>query len=167
VVGPRRPEPGRRRALARSGRSRATTRRTTAGTGAPAAERRRATALTTRAAVLGLVLCGLVVSAALPLRELLAQRGQIATAEQAQTARLERVAALEEQRRALDDPTHVQALARERLHYVMPGETAYIVLAPEGGAVTADPAKAQVVPAGPGAPWWSQLWGSVQAADQP
>ena len=119
--------------------------------------------LTTRAAVLGLVLCALVVSAALPLREFLAQRGRIERLEQQQQAQRERVAVLEHQRRLLDDPAYTARLARERLHYVQPGETAYVVLGPE----TAD----RAVPGRSGteaadaAPWYTRLLGSVQDAD--
>jgi cell division protein FtsB len=120
---------------------------------------------TTRAALLGLVLCGLVLSAAVPLREFLDQRADIRRLETAQAAQRERVAALQEEERRLRDPAHVRRLARERLHYVMPGETAYVVLRPapdEPDDVVVPPA-----PAGTQAPWWSQLWSSVRAADRP
>ena len=42
-----------------------------------------------------------------------------------------------------------------------PGETAYVVLAPEPGTVEQQEAQAAQ------APWYSQLWGSVQEADRP
>lgn len=155
---PRRPETD-RSALRRSERARGSTRRAGAGVAAPVSA-----GLTTRAAALGLVLCALVMSAALPLREYLAQRGRIGQLEQSQAAQRGRVSALEQQRALLADPSYVASLARERLHFVKPGETAYVVLGPDL-ATTPAPAVTTAPPAGSNAPWWSQLWGSVRAAD--
>jgi cell division protein FtsB len=124
--------------------------------------------LTTPAAVLGLVLCALVVSAALPLREFLSQRAEIRHLEQSQAAARARVAALEEQKARLEDPDYVAALARDRLHFVRPGEIAYVVIAPSAPPTTpADAHRAASAPPGPEAPWYSQLWGSVRGADRP
>jgi cell division protein FtsB len=158
----RRPDPGRRtpaRAAARA-QSRSTT---------PAADREpRRAGLTTRAAVLGLVVCALVVSAALPLREFLSQRSDIRQLQQSQAVQQKRVAALEEQKQRLADPTYVTSLARDRLHFVRPGETAYVVLAPSNAPTAPSGAKrAAAAPAGAEAPWYSQLWGSVRSADRP
>ena len=124
--------------------------------------------LTTRAAILGLVVCALVVSAALPLREYLSQRGQIDAARARQAAAQARVRALEAQLRQLQDPAYVKAQARSRLHFVLPGETAYVVLAPSTPPVPAGKAAITGATAtGPEAPWYSQVWGSVRAADRP
>lgn len=124
--------------------------------------------LTTRAAVLGLVLCALVVSAALPLRELLSQRADIRQLEQSQAAARARVAALEEQKARLQDPDYAAALARDRLQFVRPGEVAYVVIAPSAPPVTpAEERRAASAPPGPEAPWYSQLWGGVRGADRP
>ncbi|MCW2606784.1 MAG: septum formation inhibitor, partial [Frankiales bacterium] len=147
---------------ARTTERRAAARRSAARTPAVPATR---SGMTTRAAVLGLVLCALVLSAAVPLREYLAQRGEISRAQEAQAQQRERVAALEARKQELEDPAYVRRVARERLHYVMPGETSYVVLRPE--APTPEEA-ARKGPAGAKsaqAPWFSQLWGSVQAAD--
>ena len=48
---------------------------------------------------------------------------------------------------------------------MLPGETAYVVLRPDAEE-RADVAQGRAVPSGPEAPWYSQLWGSVQAADR-
>src|SRR3954462_233874 len=128
----------------------------------------RPAGLTTRAAVLGLVLCALVVSAALPLREFLSQRADIRHLQQSQSAARARVAAPEAQKARLEDPDYVAALARDRLHFVRPGETAYVVIAPSAAPATPTEARrAASAPAGPEAPWYSQLWGSVRSADRP
>jgi cell division protein FtsB len=124
--------------------------------------------LTARAAVLGLVVCGLVVSAALPLREYLSQRGRIASSQAKNAQQQARVGALEQQLRQWQDPAFVKAQARERLHFVMPGEYAYVVLAPSTRTTPAGRAALPGVQAvGPEAPWYSQVWGSVRAADRP
>src|SRR3954464_4664984 len=124
--------------------------------------------LTTRAAILGLVVCALVVSAALPLREFLSQRAQIRELQQSQAAAKARVASLEEQKARLEDPDYVAALARDRLHFVRPGEIAYVVIAPSAPPVTtADAQRAVSAPPGPESPWYSQLWGSLRGADRP
>ena len=124
--------------------------------------------LTTRAAVLGLVVCGLVVSAALPLREYLSQRGQIASARAKNAQQQARVDALEKQLAQWKDPAYVKAQARERLHFVMPGEYSYVVLTPKKATTpTGRAALPGTVAVGPEAPWYSQVWGSVRAADRP
>src|SRR4051794_30797731 len=132
------------------------------------ASTRSPSGLTTRAAILGLVVCALVVSAALPLREFLSQRADIRHLQQSQAAARARIAALEEQKARLADPDYVAALARDRLHFVRPGETAYVVIAPSAPPVTpVEARRAASAPAGPEAPWYSQLWGSVRSADRP
>ena len=118
--------------------------------------------------MLGLVVCGLVVSAALPLREYLSQRGRITSAQAKNAQQQARVDALEDQLRQWRDPAYVKAQARERLHFVMPGEYSYVVLRPKSAVVPQGRAALPgVQAAGPEAPWYSQVWGSVQAADRP
>ena len=159
----RRPDSGRRRA------DRAASRVPNRGAAAkPETATARATGLTTRAAVMGLVVCALLVSAALPLREYLGQRSDIRELQQQQDAANRRVAGLEEQKARLEDPSYTAALARDRLHFLRPGETAYVVIAPSAAPVTpTDARRAASAPTGPEAPWYSQLWGSVRSADRP
>ena len=127
--------------------------------------RRPPTGLTTRAAGLGLAVCALVVSAALPLREYLSNRGHISAVVAAQTAQAERVAVLQRQLTQLQDPAYIRSQARLRLHYVLPGETAYVVLGPKRPTGPGRTAAAGATATGPQAPWYSQVWGSVKAAD--
>ena len=131
-----------------------------------AAERddgRRRTSLTGRAAMLALVVCMLAISLAYPLREYLAQRGDISDIEETVREQRTRVAELERAKERWQDPAYVEAQARERLRYVMPGETAYVVLEadeapPEDGIIAA------AVPDEERAPWFADLWHSVEAA---
>jgi cell division protein FtsB len=129
----------------------------------PAAADQRRSGLTHRAAVLALVVTTLVLSAALPLREFLDQRSEIAQLQQDSASARERVAALEEARRQLDDPAHIAAEARRRLHMARPGEVGYVLLTPE----PVPEVEPEEVTGGPDDPWWSQVWGSVQSADRP
>ena len=113
-------------------------------------------------------MCALLVSAALPLREFLGQRSDIAELQRQQAAANRRVAELEEQKARLEDPAYTAALARDRLHFVRPGETAYVVIAPSAPPVAPkDAERAAAAPAGPDSPWYSQLWGSARSADRP
>ncbi|MBC7374776.1 MAG: septum formation initiator family protein [Frankiales bacterium] len=122
----------------------------------------RRTGITGRAAVLVLVIGALIVSAALPVREFLNQRDQIGQARSDQAAIRQRVADLEAEKARLGDPAYVASEARRRLQYVLPGETAYVVLAPPGPPAAAAAARDKAA-----APWYTQLWGSVRAADAP
>ena len=117
--------------------------------------------------MLGLVACGLLVSAALPLREYLSQRGRIAEAQATVEHQQQQVHALEHRLQQWQDPAYVKAQARTRLHFVRPGEVAYVVLSPT--PVAASPGAAALpgtTAVGPEAPWYSQVWGSVRAADR-
>ncbi len=97
-------------------------------------------------------------------------------AQEAQNAQLRRqVAAAEAHNGDLtaqlarwNDQAYVIAQARERLAYVLPGETAYRVVDPQSAptapkAPTSGPSGAAD---GSTAPWYVNLWGSVQAAGQ-
>ena len=126
-------------------------------------EERRRSNLTGRAAVLALVVCLLAISLAYPLREYLAQRGDIAGYQDKVAEQQARVAELRRQHARWSDQAYVEAQARERLHYVMPGETSYVVLeaddtpAPDGAVEPATAAAAR-------SPWFTDLWRSVEVA---
>lgn len=119
--------------------------------------------LTGRAAVLALVVCMLAISLAYPLREYLAQRGEIGEYEAKVSEQEKRVAALEDAQRRWRDPAYVRAQARERLHFVMPGETQYVVLEPDEAPAPAPRPSGQARQA-PARPWFGDLWSSVEAA---
>ena len=130
---------------------------------ASVAESRKRSSLTGRAAMLAVVVCMLAISLAYPLREYLAQRGDIAQYRAQVAEQQQRVADLEAARDRWKDPAYVEAQARQRLHYVMPGEIAYVVL--EADEVRAPDGVVERNP--PGAersPWFSDLWRSVEAA---
>ncbi|MBW3639271.1 MAG: septum formation initiator family protein [Actinobacteria bacterium] len=131
-------------------------------------EARRTSQKRTRIAVLGLVLVVMLVSAALPLRDYLAQRSEIGKLQLRQQQAQARVIALEQERDRLQDDTYIAAEARRRLHFVLPGETAYVLLEPEPVPEAEAAAPGEGAPAEAQAPpWYTQLWGSVRAADRP
>ena len=124
--------------------------------------------LTGRAAILAVTVCAVVLSLAYPLREFAAQRGEIANLRAQRVAAEDRVAALERQYRRWQDPAYVRTKARERLHYVMPGERAYVVVAPrvDGGPRAPAAAGAGVPAPWSDRPWYDRVWASVTRAGQ-
>ncbi|MFG2286015.1 septum formation initiator family protein [Streptomyces sp. NPDC048595] len=116
--------------------------------------------LTGRAALLALVMCSLVVALAYPIRQYISQRSDIAEQRRkAQDAGAE-LDRLREQRARWQDPEYVRQQARRQLHYVMPGETGYLVQDGSGSAAA---------PRGPQAarrPWYENLWSAVDTADR-
>lgn len=122
----------------------------------------RRTNLTARAAVLAAVLCAVAVTLAYPLREFLSQRSEISRLEQQQRDGVRSVAAMERANRQWLDPEYVKAQARQRLHFVVPGETAYAVLLPPSAPRTWSPVPGGAVEST--GPWYGRLWSSVEAA---
>lgn len=64
------------------------------------------------------------------LQEYIVQREEIARLQQQSETTRQSIAGLEAERERWNDPAYVQAQARERLLFVMPGETSYLVAAP-------------------------------------
>jgi cell division protein FtsB len=118
---------------------------------------------TGRAVVLLLVLAALVMTLALPLREYVQQRSQIRALERELQVRQERVDGLRDQQQLWNDPTYVELQARERLHYVYPGETGYVVLSPQDVQEAKQP-EVRVATEERRA-WYDTVWSSLQAAD--
>lgn len=111
---------------------------------------------TRRAAVLALVVCALALTVVVPLRNYVAQRQELATVSEQQQSLAADVASLTEQKAQLSDPAEIEALARSRFGYAMPGEVPYVVQFPQTPAP-------QESAAGSGAPWYRSLWREVTA----
>ena len=110
------------------------------------------------------VVCALVLAP--PLRLYLQQQRDIAGLREEIVAR---EADVEELRTEVDlwqEDAYVAAQARERLNFVMPGETGFVVPDPEPSAGAASGAEA-LEAARPDAPpqgtWYDRLWSSVEA----
>ncbi|HEY9563775.1 MAG TPA: septum formation initiator family protein, partial [Nocardioides sp.] len=79
------------------------------------------------------------------------------------------IKALEREKRRWKDEAFIEAQARKRFGYVMPGETSYMVIDENG-----DPLDSPDELADPEAPpveipdaWWDTAWGSIEAAGNP
>ncbi len=116
-----------------------------------------------RNAVLILLAVTAVLMLALPAREYLRQRGEIHAAAITAQEEERKVDSLQKQLGQWQNPDYVREQARRRLHYVLPGEVGYVVL----GANDAPPDINNSQPDKPveQAPWYAQLWNSVQTAD--
>ena len=122
-----------------------------------AADRAR---FTGRAAVLAVVICAIALSLAYPVREYIAQRRQIDQLQAEHLSMLAQLRELQRQQQRLADPAYIEQLARDKLHYCMPGETCYVIIGGGSGH-----GGAKVAP-GAGTPWYERLWQSVQQADR-
>jgi cell division protein FtsB len=113
---------------------------------------------TGRAAVLAIVLCGIALSLAYPVREYIAQRRQIdqllAQGAQIQMQRQR----LESERRLLHSSVYIEQQARDRLHLCLPTQMCYEII---GRSARPKDVAARVAQA----PWYARLWSSVQQAN--
>ncbi|HEV7207859.1 MAG TPA: hypothetical protein VGN54_03875 [Mycobacteriales bacterium] len=120
---------------------------------------------TTRAAVLALAFCAVVLTLAYPVKAYLAQRAEINSQRTEQRTTLTRLTQLTRAHAQAQDPAQVQIQARIRLHYVFPGQQNYLELAPPAvpAAPVAEAGHAKV-PLNPHATWYGRLWTSDVAA---
>jgi cell division protein FtsB len=128
----------------------------------------RRTRLTGRAALLALVVCGLIVALAYPLRQYIAQRADIAQQRGEMEAARERVEELRDIKARWEDPAYVERQAREHLQYVRPGEIGYLL--PEGAdARDSDPGgdnDLEDTKSAEDRPWYDNFWDGIDQADQ-
>jgi len=116
---------------------------------------------------IALVLVGVLVMLmlAVPLRSLIQERREIEILEQQVASKQLIIDELNNRKARLADPAYIQALARERLNYVFPGEIGFVVLDEETNtAITSVPGA--LVPNNDAA-WYTKLWTSTKLADQP
>ncbi len=116
-----------------------------------------------------MVLLVLTISYASSLRIYFAQAHEIAETRAEISTREQRIADLRSDLGRWGDLAYVRTQARDRLGWVVPGETGYTVVGADGrplgggSEITAEAAPAEPVTDA----WWSKLWGSVEAADKP
>jgi len=116
-----------------------------------------------------LVLVVLAVSYASSMKAYLQQRAHIADLKEQIAERSASIDALEREKRRWNDDAYVRAQARDRFGYLMPGETAYVVLDEDGQPIRSrsqlhDPRQ---VLQEPPRPWWEDAWSSVELAGNP
>jgi cell division protein FtsL len=119
----------------------------------------RTTRLTSRAAVLAVVICAIALSLAYPVREYIAQRRQIDELVAEQQMMQGQVKSLIAQRDMYSNPAYIEQVAEQNLHMCVPSAKCYII--ENGQSVIGAPKQAR--PAS--APWYAKLWHSVQQSD--
>jgi len=102
---------------------------------------------------------------AVPLRALIQERREIKQLQMQVVSQQVKIDDLNNRKERLKDPAYLQALARERLNYVFPGEIGLILLDEETNtAISGVPGA--LVPNNDDA-WYTKLWTSTKLADQP
>ncbi|OQR59360.1 acyl-phosphate glycerol 3-phosphate acyltransferase [Streptomyces maremycinicus] len=119
----------------------------------------RRSRLTGRAALLALVLCTLIVALAYPMRQYVSQRAEIADLEREKQQASERVEQLRDLKARWQDDAYAEQQIRQRLHYVLPGETGFVVIDPDAARQSrADLGAAD-------RPWYANVWDGVDKSD--
>ncbi|MEU6253346.1 septum formation initiator family protein [Streptomyces sp. NPDC047043] len=119
----------------------------------------RRSRLTGRAALLVLVLCSLVVALAYPIRQYVSQRADIADLQRQKEQARQRVEQLRDLKARWQDDSYAEQQIRLRLHYVMPGETGYVVIDPDAAR------KARLDHTAADRPWYANVWDGVDKSD--
>ncbi|MEW2357313.1 septum formation initiator family protein [Spirillospora sp. NPDC029432] len=119
-------------------------------------------ALTSRAAILAVVVCAIALSLAYPVREYVAQRRQIAELKQKERVARQQVEELTLRKQRLGEESYIKREATRRLHYCEPGARCYVVL--DGGGDDGQRPRRDGRTERP--PWYETLWRSVEAADK-
>ncbi len=101
-----------------------------------------------------------MVTLAWPARALIDQRRAVASLRAENAAAQERVDGLRTSLQRWQDPAYAEAQARARLHFVRPGETAYVVVGPDTEPAPVEPRVVREERV----PWFDTLWQSVQGA---
>ncbi|MFT4294042.1 MAG: septum formation initiator family protein [Micropruina sp.] len=126
--------------------------------------------LTRRALAVLSVLVVLALSYANSLRIYLDQQRDLAAANQQIQERTQRISQLEDEIRRWNDPAYVKAQARAQLGWLLPGETGYRVIGPDGkplGTGVVLDSENELPPGEHSQMWFDRLWGSVETADNP
>ncbi|MFD9393159.1 septum formation initiator family protein [Streptomyces sp. NPDC060000] len=119
----------------------------------------RRSRLTGRAALLAMVLCTLIVALAYPMRQYVSQRAEIADLEREKQQAGERVEQLRDLKARWQDDAYAEQQIRLRLHYVLPGETGFVVIDPDAARQSrADLGAAD-------RPWYANVWDGVDKSD--
>ncbi len=117
-----------------------------------------------RVAVLAAVMCVLTLTIAGPVRTYFAQRTEMEQLAATEAALRTQIADLEQRKGKLNDPAYIATQARERLGFVMPGDTPFQVQLPATAAVSPQPGADAAKPA-KSDPWYTSLWHTI--ADAP
>jgi cell division protein FtsB len=129
--------------------------------------RRARRPITGRALILGAVLVLLVVLLAAPLHRFLTARSALAQSVSARDNGQRDLKQLQQLNAQLSDPAYIEAQARSRLQYAMPGDTVYQVVEPgQQSGINTSEGKSTGSTTIAGNTWNQRLWGSLESADR-
>jgi tRNA/tmRNA/rRNA uracil-C5-methylase (TrmA/RlmC/RlmD family) len=94
------------------------------------------------------------------MREYVSQRTEISDLQRQQEQARKRVEQLRDLKARWQDDAYAEQQIRQRLHYVMPGETGYIVIDPDAVKQSRADRTTAV------RPWYADLWDGVDKADR-
>jgi len=118
--------------------------------------------ISTRLLILFIVLFSIAVTLAPPTQHYFAQRAQISALEASVDSNRKKLEAARAELERWRDPNYIRSQARQRLHFVLPGERQYIILGAQSrievGASTAAPVN-QDFPLG--VAWYSRIISSI------
>src|ERR1700757_4067846 len=117
-----------------------------------------------RAAGLAAVICVLTLTIAGPVRTYFAQRTEMDQLAASEAALRRQIADLEQRKGKLGDPAYIAAQARERLGFVMAGDTPFQGQLPPTATAPPQPRTEAAKPGG-NDPWYTALWHTI--ADAP
>ena len=119
--------------------------------------------VTARFIAISVVIFIIALTIAPPAQRYFTQRAQINAIESEIEVRKERLAQAEMELQKWRDPNYVRSQARERLHFVLPGERQYIVVGVETSESAAEKGKTPIAKKQFGsAPWYTKLISSIQ-----
>lgn len=123
-----------------------------------------------RFVLLGAVLTFLAVLLTPTVRAYWEQRSEISRLEKQVEQQRQDVAAKKGELEQWDDPVYVERQARERLHWVKPGEKQYSVIDDAQGGVVVEAPAPGVAPIpesqGEQRPWYGEVWQSIRSAGE-
>lgn len=122
--------------------------------------------ITWRLVVLVAAVLGTTILLGQSLRIYFIQGAQIAEERERIAAAKKLIAQQKDEVERWKDPEFVRAQARVRLGWVMPGETGYRVIGPDGKPIDGSETVGDNVEEQKG-PWYEQMWSSVAVADKP
>ena len=111
--------------------------------------------LTFHGTLLGVILLLLAMMALGPARQLYQEHKTIAADQRTLAAGSAEAGALTARIQAMQDPKHIEQLARQELGYVRPGETSYIIQRPQASPTSTATAKS------PDRSWLKRAWHGV------
>jgi cell division protein FtsB len=114
---------------------------------------------TGRAAVLAVVLCGIALSLAYPVREYISQRRQIDQLEAQSVQIWQHREKLEAENRNLHNPAYIAQQARDQLHMCLPTQVCYVIIGQQAKAKSARVHQTATS-------WYSRVWSSVREANR-